>query len=208
MTAVTTERPTTPNSRLDRDALATLFDDAHTAYEFTDEPVSGAELVELYERVRLAPTAMNSQPLRITYLVTDDAKARLLPHLAEGNRAKAASAPVVAILAADTDFHEHLPRLWPPNPAARDGFAADADRRADAARFNAAIGAGYFILGARAMGLDVGPMGGFNAAGVNAEFFADRPWRSILVVNLGHASANGVRARNPRLDVDEAVTFL
>lgn len=194
--------------RLGQDALAALFDDAHTTYEFTDEPVAAAELVELYERVRLAPTAMNSQPLRVTFLTTDEAKARLLPHLAEGNRAKAVSAPVVAILAADIDFHQHLPRLWPVNPAARDGFAADDARRTEAARFNAAISAGYFILGARALGLDVGPMGGFHSAGVDAEFFADRAWRSILVVNLGHASPTGVRPRNPRLDVDEAVTFL
>jgi nitroreductase len=113
---------------LHREATDRLFREAHTAYAFTDEPVSDAELAEIYDLARYAPTAMNTQPLRITFIRSDEAKARLLPHLAEGNRAKAASAPVVAILSADTDFHETLPRLLPHVPNARDRFADDVAR--------------------------------------------------------------------------------
>ena len=122
------------------------------------------QLERLYELLRFPPTAMNTQPLRVVLVSTPEAKERLLPHLAEGNRAKSASAPLVAVLAADTDFHEHLPRLLPHAPGAKDRFADD-ERREQAARFNATLQAGYFILAVRAVGLDAGPMGGFDAAG-------------------------------------------
>ena len=115
---------------------------------------------------------MNTQPLRVVLVATPEAKERLLPHLAEGNRAKAASAPLVAILAADTDFHEHLPRLLPHAPGAKDRFADD-ERREQAARFNATLQAGYFILAVRAVGLDAGPMGGFDAAGIDRDLLGD-----------------------------------
>lgn len=184
-----------------------LFREAHTGYSFTDEPISDAVLAEVYDLIRYAPTLMNSQPLRITYLRSDQAKARLLPHLAPGNRPKAESAPVVAILAADTDFHEHLPRVFPQVPGAKDNFD-DPAARAQVATFNAAIQAGYFILAVRAAGLDAGPMGGFDKAGLDAEFFAGTSLRSVLVVNLGHAAPGGTNPRNPRLELHEAVTTL
>lgn len=193
---------------LDKADLDLLFGAAHTTYRFTDEPVSDDELRAIYEHLRWAPTAQNSQPLRIAYVRTPEAKERLLRHLPEGNRPKSISAPVVAILAADTDFHEHLPHLWPHMPAARDAFAADDERRHLMARMNAAIQAGYFLLTARALGLSVGPMGGFDAPGVDAEFFAGTPLHAFLLVNLGHASDDGTQPRNPRLAVEDAVTFL
>jgi len=105
-----------------------LFRGAHTAYAFTDEPVHDAELAEIYDLVRHAPTAMNSQPLRVTFVRSAAAKERLLPHVAEGNRAKLATAPVVAILAVDLDFHENLPRVMPHAPNAKDLFADDTHR--------------------------------------------------------------------------------
>ena len=126
-----------------------LFRDAHTAYAFTDQPVTDEQLAAIYDLVRHAPTAMNSQPLRITYIRSEAAKARLLPLLAEGNRPKSASAPVVAILAADTNFHENFARVLPQLPGAKEKFADD-DARAQAARFNASLQAGYFIIAARA----------------------------------------------------------
>lgn len=189
------------------DALAQLFHDAHTAYSFTGASVTDEQLAAIYDLVRLAPTAMNTQPLRITFLRSAEAKARLLPHLGAGNRPKSESAPVVAILAADTDFHEHLPRMFPQAPQAKDRFA-DATARSAAARFNAAIQTGYFILAARAVGLDAGPMGGIDTAGIDAEFFAGTPLRTLLVVNLGVVADGGNFPRNPRLEHHEAVTVL
>ena len=184
-----------------------LFKDAHTAYGFTDAPVSDEELADLYGLMRFGPTAMNSQPLRITFIRSDGAKARLLPLLAEGNRPKSLSAPVVAILAADTNVHEHLSRVLPQVPDAKDKFADDA-ARTQAALFNATLQAGYFIIAARAVGLDAGPMGGFNKAGIDAEFFAGTGLKSLLVVNLGHVAEGANNPRNPRHAYDEAVTVL
>ncbi|MDO9486138.1 MAG: malonic semialdehyde reductase [Actinomycetota bacterium] len=184
-----------------------LFRAAHTAYDFTSESVSDAELAEIYALVRYAPTALNSQPLRISYVRSEIAKSRLMPHLAEMNRPKATSAPVVAILAADLDFHEHLELLLPQKPDAKAQFA-DAEKRATTAALNAHLQAGYFMLAARAIGLDVGPMGGFDAAGVDAEFFGGTAHRSFLIVNLGHVSERGTFPRNPRLEHHQAVTTL
>lgn len=184
-----------------------LFREARTAYYFTDEPVSDDELAEIYELMRHAPTAMNSQPLRIVFVRTPEAKARLLPLLAEGNRPKAESAPVVAILAADTNFHEHLPRLLPMAPDARDSFESD-EKRISHARFNATLQVAYFILAVRAVGLDVGPMAGFNSAGVDAEFFADSPLESLLVVNIGHVAEGGNFPRKAHVTFEEAVMLV
>jgi 3-hydroxypropanoate dehydrogenase len=192
---------------IDTEAADALFREAHTAYGFTDQPVTRDQLAEIYELVKNAPTAMNTQPLRITFITTSEAKARLLPHLAEGNRAKAQSAPVVAILAADTEFHEFLPRVLPQAPGAKDMFA-DVATRTKAAMFNASMQAGYFILAVRATGLDAGPLGGIDALGIDGEFFAGTGQKAFLVVNIGHATADGTFPRNPRLEHDEAVTVL
>jgi len=192
---------------IDPQAADLIFREGRTAYSFTDEPVPDAELAAIYDLVRHAPTAMNTQPLRVTFVRSDEAKARLLPHLAEGNRPKAQSAPVVAILAADTDFHENLPRLLPMMPGAKDNFADD-EARAQAAKFNATLQAGYFLLAVRAVGLDAGPMGGFDAAGLDAEFFAGTPLRSLLVVNIGHVAEGGNFPRKPHVPFEDAATIL
>ena len=184
-----------------------LFREAHTAYAFADTPVTDEQLAAIYDLVRYAPTAMNSQPLRITFVRSSEAKSRLLPLLAEGNRPKAASAPVVALLAADTDFHLHFERTLPQLPGAKDRFADD-DARLPAATFNATLQAGYFIIAARAAGLDAGPMGGFDREGVDAEFFAGTTLTSVLVVNLGYVAEAGRNSRNHRLGHDEAVRIL
>lgn len=192
---------------LDERALDQLFREAHTAYGFTDEPVSDEELAQIYDLVRHAPTMMNSQPLRLVFIRTQAAKDRLLPHLAEGNRAKAQSAPVVAILAYDVDFHENLPRVLPHAPGAKDMFA-EPEFRTTVAQNNAHLQAGYLTLAIRAMGLDAGPMGGFDRVGVDQEFLADTSHRSFLVVNIGHVAQDGTFPRSPRLHHDEAVTLL
>lgn len=193
---------------LDPAALAVLFRDAHTTYSFTDEQVSDDELAEIYDLVRHAPTALNTQPLRIAFVRSRAAKDRLLPLVSEGNRVKVESAPVTAILAADLDFHEHLPLLAPHMPNAKDRFADDDADRERTARFNATLQAGYAILAIRALGLDAGPMGGFDRDAVDREFFAGTPLRALLLVNIGHAAPDGTRPRSPRLEHGQAVTVL
>ena len=184
-----------------------IFTDRHTAYRFTSEPVTDAELARVYELAKYTPTALNSQPLRVTFVRTAEAKERLLPLIAEGNRAKSASAPVVAILAADTDFHEHLPLVAPQHPGARERFAANADQRHAMAVNNAWLQAGGFILAVRAAGLDAGPMGGVDLSGIDREFFAGTSLRTFMVVNIGHAAEDGTFPRNPRLTFDQAVAL-
>ena len=198
---------TTTDRGIDPESADRLFRDAHTAYAFTDEPVLDEELAEIYDLVRHAPTAMNSQPLRVTFVRSAAAKERLLPHVAEGNRAKLATAPVVAILAADLDFHENLPRVMPHAPNAKDLFADDTHRERTA-RFNATLQAGYFILAVRAAGLDAGPMGGFDSIGVDQEFLDGTAQKSFLLVNIGHVAESGTFPRSPRLEHDEAITLI
>ena len=186
---------------------ASIFTEMHTAYMFGPELVSDDDLARIYELSKFTPTAINSQPLRITFVRTPEAKARLLPLLAETNRAKSASAPVVAILSADTDFHEHLPVIAPQMEGARERFAKNPENRSVMASNNAWLQAGGFILAVRAAGLDAGPMGGINAAGIDAEFFPGTALRTFMVVNIGHVAADGAFPRNPRLGFDEAVTL-
>lgn len=194
-------------AHIDDSTADLLFRDAHTVYSFTDRPVFDSEIEQAYELMKWAPTAMNLQPLRIVLVRTDEAKARLMPHLAQGNRAKAASAPVIAILAADTDFHENLPRVLPQSPAAKDMFAEPTVRE-QTARFNATLQAGYFLIALRAVGLHAGPMGGFDAVGLDADLLEGGPLKSFLVVNIGHPAEGGTFPRNPRLHAEEVVTSL
>ena len=189
---------------LDPAAQDLLFREARTANTFTDEPVSDEQIAAIYDLVKYAPTAMNAQPLRIVLVRHGEARERLLKHMADGNRDKTANAPLVAILAADTDFHEHLERTFPHFPGAKDAFADDA-RREEVARFNASIQAGYFFLGVRAAGLAAGPMAGFDAAGVDDEFFRGTGLRSLVVVNIGRPGENAWLDRLPRLEQDEVV---
>jgi 3-hydroxypropanoate dehydrogenase len=181
-----------------------LFRDARTANSFLDEPVSDEQIAAIYDLVKYAPTAMNTQPLRVVLVRRGEARERLLKHLADGNRDKTADAPLVAILAADTDFHEKLPRTFPHFPGAQDLFA-DQVGRERAARFNATLQIGYFLLGIRAAGLAAGPMGGFNADALDDDFFPGGTWKSLLVVNIGRPGENAWHDRLPRLDNDEVV---
>jgi len=189
---------------LSPEAQSLLFREARTANAFTDEPVTDEQVAAIYDLVKYAPTAMNTQPLRIVLVREQEARERLLKHMADGNRDKTANAPLVAILAADTDFHEHLPRTFPHFAGAKDLFADDTARE-QAARFNATIQAGYFFLGVRAAGLAAGPMGGFDAAGIDADFFAGTTLKSLVVVNIGKPAENAWFDRLPRLEHDEVV---
>ncbi len=190
---------------VDAETADRLFRDAHTAHAFTDEPVDAEQLHAVYDLIKWAPTAMNTQPLRMALVASPDARARLATHMAEGNRAKTAAAPMVVVLAADLDFHEELPRVLPVNPKASAAFA-DPARRESAAQLNTALQMGYFILGVRAAGLAAGPMGGFDADAVSREFFPDGRHRAMLVVNIGHPAPDAYRPRQPRLDYADVVT--
>ena len=196
-----------PLDRLDDAGRALLFTDAHTVNNFASTPVTDAQLSEIWELARWAPSGGNTQPLRVVFVRTDEGRARLVPHMNEGNRAKTAAAPAVAVLAFDGDFHEHLPTVMPFKPELRDAFAANDAMRASMGQFNAAIQAGYFILAVRANGLAAGPMGGFDKAGLDAEFFPDGRWKSFLVVNIGHPGENAWRDRLPRLEAPEVIRW-
>lgn len=181
-----------------------LFRDARTANTFSDEPVTDEQIAAIYDLMKYAPTAMNMQPLRIVLVREGEPRERLLKHMADGNRDKTANAPLVAVLAADTEFHEHLHRTFPHFPGAKDAFADDTARE-QAARFNATLQAGYFFLGVRAAGLAAGPMGGFDAAALDADLFAGTSLRSLVVVNIGRPGENAWFDRLPRLEQDEVV---
>jgi 3-hydroxypropanoate dehydrogenase len=189
---------------LSPEAQDLLFREARTANTFTDEPVTDDQIAAIYDLMKYAPTAMNNQPLRIVLVRDGEPRERLLKHMADGNRDKTANAPLVAILAADTDFHDQLGRTFPHFPGARDLFTHDATRE-QAARFNATLQAGYFFLAVRAAGLAAGPMSGFDADGVDREFFDGTSLRSLVVVNLGKPGENAWFDRLPRLDHDEVV---
>jgi len=191
--------------QLSPDAQDLLFREAATANAFTDEPVTDEQMRAVYDLAKWGPTAMNSQPLRIVLVRSAEARARLVGHMAEGNRAKTEAAPLVAILAADHDFHDEFGKTFPVFPGARDAFS-DESARIESAELSSGLQIGYFIIAVRAAGLAAGPMGGFDAAGVSQEYFPDGRHRALLVVNIGQPSVDAFRPRQPRLDFDEVVT--
>jgi 3-hydroxypropanoate dehydrogenase len=193
---------------LDEAAQDLLFREARTANAFRDEPVTDEQLRAIHDLVKWGPTAMNSQPLRVVVIRSDEARARLLPHLAEGNRAKTAQAPAVAILAADLDFHEELPRTFPHAPGLKRALAESEEGRRRTARLSSALQVGYVIVGIRAAGFAAGPMTGFDADAVAREFFPDGRHEVLVIVNIGHPAEGAWRERLPRLDFDEVVTVL
>jgi len=192
---------------LPAEAQDLLFREARTPNSFTEEPVDDEHLEAIYELFRFAPTSRNQQPLRILVVRSDGARARLLPHMQGRNREKTATAPLIVVLAADLNFHEQMHKVFPHVPNARDVYA-DRVLREDSARFNATVQIGYFILAVRAAGLAAGPMIGFDAAGVDREFFADGRHASLVVVNIGRPGPNAWFARLPRLSYDEVTTVV
>jgi 3-hydroxypropanoate dehydrogenase len=182
-----------------------LFREARTANTFTDEPVTEEQVRALYELVKFGPTMANSQPLRVLLVRSPEARARLVPHMSGTNAAKTATAPLVAVLAFDSSFHEHFPQVLPYAPGMKDRFA-DPAMRDTAGRPSAWLQAGYFLVGIRAAGLAAGPMGGFDATGVDREFFPDGRLKTLLVVNIGKPGPDAWRERLPRLSYEQAVS--
>ena len=188
-------------------ALAQLFTEARTRNGWSDRPVSEDLLRQLYDLTKFGPTAVNATPARFVFVTSPEAKARLSVHMSEGNRDKTQQAPVTVIVGQDMDFHDHLDALFPHAPGARDWFLDEAGRR-EAAFRNASLQGGYLTIAARALGLDVGPMSGFDAAGVKAEFFPDSNVEPNFIMNLGYGTDENLFPRSPRLDFEEAAQIL
>ena len=190
------------------EALDTIFRAARTQNKWSDKPVSAAMLMAVYDLMRWGPTAANITPARFVFVTTPEAKARLKPLLAEGNREKTMLAPAVAIIGYDLDFPHILPRLFPNVPTMKDNFIGNAELIQNSAFRNGTLQGAYFIIAARALGLDCGPMSGFDNAGVDKEFFAGTAIKSNFICALGHGDPAGVYPRNPRLSFDEACKIL
>jgi 3-hydroxypropanoate dehydrogenase len=189
-------------------ALDTIFRDARTLRQWQNKPVSNALLMAVYDLMRWGPTESNITPARFHFVVSQEAKARLEPLLDESNRKQTMSAPATAIVAYDLDFARTLPKLAPRATALPDTLAKDPDRARFMAMRSAGLQGGYFIVAARALGLDCGPMSGFDRDGVDKEFFAGTAIKSYFLCNLGYGVADGVRPRAARLGFDEACKIL
>jgi 3-hydroxypropanoate dehydrogenase len=190
--------------RLDSGSLNQLFVQARTHNKWLDRPIDEALLRELYDLTRLAPTSANSQPMRVVFVQSREAKERLKPALAPKNVEKTMTAPVTAIVAHDLEFYERLPKLVP-HADVKSWFAAlPAEQIERAAYQGSSMQGAYLILAARALGLDAGAIGGFDRAKVDDEFFPGGTVRSNFLVNLGYGDPAGLYPRNPRLDFDEA----
>lgn len=192
---------------IDSKSLDQLFLAARTANGFLEQPVPPALLKQVYELARMAPTAMNSQPTRYVFITTPQAKARLLPLMAAGNVDKTRGAPVTVLVATDSRFHEHMPQIWH-GAGAKEMLDANPAMATKMASLNGVLGGAYFILAARALGLDCGPMAGFDATKVNAEFFPDGRCSVNFILNLGYADHSKEFARNGRLSFEQACTVL
>ena len=194
--------------KLPDDVLDILFRKARTSHGWLPEPVPDDQLRALYDLMKWGPTSANTCPARLVFLRTQESKQRLRPALAPGNVEQTMSAPVTTILAYDLKFYEKLPKLFPQNPGMRERFASS-PQLADITAFrNGTLQGGYFITAARAVGLDCGPMSGFDNAKVDQEFFHDGSIKSNFLCNLGHGDPAKIFPRGPRLDFDEACQLL
>lgn len=186
-------------------ALDQAFRSARTYSAFSDRPLDDATLHALYELYKWGPTSMNCQPARVVFVRSAAAKERLRPALSPGNVDKTMAAPATAIVAYDTAFFEHLPTQFPSAPKAREHYAGDPADALDAARLNGTLQCAYLIIAARLLGLDAGPMGGFDRTKVDAAFFAGSALRSNVLVNLGWGDPSRLHPRGPRLPFETAV---
>lgn len=195
-----TETPTAP---LPAAALDQLFLAARSHNGWRAEPVSDAQVQQLYALARMGPTANNCCPARFVFVRSPEGRARVEPALAPGNVAKAMSAPLLVVIAYDLHFFEQLPTLFPAYDAGA-RFRADPALAQTAALRNGSLQAAYLMLAARSLGLDCGPMGGFDAAKLDAELFAGTSWRSNFLCAIGHGDPAKLRPRGPRLAFDDA----
>ncbi len=193
----------TPGTQVNDDVLAQLYLEARTFSHWLPRPVEASLLGKLYELVKCAPTSANCQPGRFWFVASAEGKARLKPALAPGNLDKTMAAPVTVIVGYDTRFHELLPRTFP-HVDARSWFEGNDELIEQTARRNSSLQGGYLIVAARALGLDCGPMSGFDGALLDQAFFPDGRYRSNFLCNLGYGDRTSLHARSPRLAFDEA----
>ncbi len=189
------------------EALDIVFRAARSQNKWLDKPVSPALLMAVYDLMRFGPTSANCSPARIVFLVSQESKERLKPHLNPTNVEKTLTAPAVAVIGYDLDFPQTLPKLFPHNPGAKDWFGDPAHREKTAFR-NGSLQGAYFIVAARALGLDCGPMSGFDNDAVDREFFAGTNVKSNFLCGVGYGDPSGLFPRNPRLAFDEACKVL
>lgn len=195
-------------STIDKAALHQLWLDARTHNRWQARPIADQVLKDIYDLLKWGPTSANCSPMRLVFVKSDAAKDKLVPCMAEANREKTRLAPATAIIAMDKAFYEHLPRLFPHNPGMRTVFADDKKKAYETAFRNSSLQGGYFILAARALGLDCGPMSGFDAAAVNAAFFADTAIEVNFVCNLGYGDPAGLYPRGPRFDFSDVAQII
>ncbi|RME99211.1 MAG: malonic semialdehyde reductase, partial [Alphaproteobacteria bacterium] len=188
--------------------LDQIFLNARTHSAWLEKDVPDAVLKELVEIMKMGPTSANCSPARILFVKSREAKERLKPHLAEGNRDKTMAAPVCAIIGNDHAFYEQLPELFPHNPDAINWFKGKDEAIAETAMRNGTLQGAYLIIAARALGLDTGPMSGFDNAGVDREFFAGTQIRSNFLCNLGYGDASKLHPRLPRLPFERIARIL
>lgn len=185
------------------DALDLIFREARSYNDWLDQPVSDDEIHAIYELLKMAPTSANMQPARIVWAKSPEAKAKLADCASDGNKDKITSAPVVAIIGYDIDFHEELPWLFP-HTDAKSWFDGDEDGRKEGAFRNSSLQGAYLMIAARALGLDCGPMSGFDSEAVDKAFFADQPrHRSNFICAIGHGDPKSIFDRSPRPDFDK-----
>ncbi|WP_368644145.1 malonic semialdehyde reductase (plasmid) [Vibrio sp. HB236076] len=183
-----------------------LFDNARTQNGWLDKPVTQAQIEELYRLTALGPTSANCCPARFVFITSKEGKEKLAPCLSKGNLEKTMTAPVTVIVAFDKQFYDALPKLFPHGDA-KSWFTSSEDFAKETAMRNSSMQAAYMIMAARAMGLDTGPLSGFDVDAVNKTFFADGQWQVNLLINLGYGDASKVYDRLPRLSIDEACFY-
>jgi 3-hydroxypropanoate dehydrogenase len=188
-------------------ALAQLFHDARTHNAWGDKDIPDSLLHEIVKLVSLGPTSANCEPARFLFVKSREAKERLKPHLSEGNRDKTMKAPVCTIIGYDLDFYEHLPKLFP-HTDARSWFAGKPKKIEETAFRNGSLEGAYLIMAARALGLDCGPMSGFDNEGVDREFFAGTNIKSNFLCSLGYGDPSVLKPRSPRLHFDDMARIL
>jgi 3-hydroxypropanoate dehydrogenase len=187
--------------------LDQLFRDARTHNVWLDRDVPNTLLHELVDLVKLGPTSANCSPARFLFVKSREAKEKLKPHLSEGNRDKTMKAPVCTIIGYDLDFYKHLPKLFP-HTNAKSWFEGDEQKIFDTAFRNGTLQGAYLIMAARALGLDCGPMSGFDNKGVDRDFFAGTNTRSNFLCSLGYGDATKLLPRSPRFSFDEMARIL
>ena len=193
--------------KISQACLDQIFFNARTANGFLDQPVPLSLLQEVYDMARMGATSMNTQPTRYVFVNSPEARERLIPAMSPGNVDKTKLAPVTVIVATDTRFYENMPTVWH-RPGAKEMFEGNAPLAEGTATRNGTLGGAYFMIAARAVGLDCGPMSGVDLAKVNAEFFADGRFQANFLINLGYGDDSLVFERNRRLSFEEACTVL